>query len=80
MKNIVSKIQLKRLSDAKLIIKKHLVGNVIPVLFLDAATYEYMKLQLDEKPGNDGTLKLKLPNGETKFIDSNTIIIIDDIE
>lgn len=76
----MSRIQIKRLSDAKVIIKKHLVGNVIPVLFLDLATYEYMKPQLDKKPGDDGTLKLKLPSGEIKVIDSDTVIIIDDIE
>lgn len=76
----MSQIQIKRLSDAKAIIQKSIVGEVMPVLFLDAAAYEDVAPQLDNKPEEDGNLKIKLPGGETKVINEKTVIIIDDIE
>lgn len=52
----------------------------MPVLFLDAAAYEDVAPQLDNKPEEDGNLKIKLPGGETKVINEKTVIIIDDIK
>lgn len=54
--------------------------SFLPILLLDQAAFEEMKLQLDGKVDKRGNRVLTFGDGRQERINASTVIIVDDIE
>lgn len=58
------------------IIKQKSTNKVVNCLILNENAYRLIENQLDKPFKNDGTLQIKLPEGEKLLINANTKIIV----